>query len=111
MSSVGAHREHLATSNWHKAVTCEDCHLRPSLVDDPDHIDTDLPVELTYGGLATANGAVPSFNGDNCSNYCHGQTLIAGGGNTTPSWTTVDNTQDACGTCLELLRRSTARTG
>ena len=64
------------------------------------HIDTALPAELTWGPLAAADGAAPTFDGTGCSStYCHGETLLPGGLLTEPSWTTVDGTQDACGTC------------
>ncbi|NOY91664.1 MAG: CxxxxCH/CxxCH domain-containing protein [Deltaproteobacteria bacterium] len=97
---VGAHRSHLGTSDWHAEVTCTDCHVVPGAVSDVGHIDTPLPAELTFGALATADAASPSFSGTTCSGvYCHGETLLPGGTNTTPNWTTVDGTQAACGTC------------
>ena len=100
---VGAHRAHLGDggpSSWHAQVTCDDCHTVPTRYDDPGHLGP-LPAELTYSGTAVARGAVPSWDGARCSNYCHGQT-IDGGSNRTPNWTTVDGTQAACGTCHSL---------
>ncbi|NOY91663.1 MAG: CxxxxCH/CxxCH domain-containing protein [Deltaproteobacteria bacterium] len=96
---VGAHRSHLGTSGWHKEVVCTDCHLVPASVTATGHIDTALPAELTWGALATADGATPTFSGTSCSVYCHGQTLQPGGTNITPTWTTVNGSQAACGTC------------
>jgi len=100
LRTVGAHRSHLGPSTWHAEVVCADCHTVPTRYDDPGHIDPS-PAELTYGGTAVARGAVPTWNGTTCSNYCHGQT-IDGGSNRTPNWTTVDGTQAACGTCHSL---------
>jgi predicted CxxxxCH...CXXCH cytochrome family protein len=98
---VGAHQPHLASSSWHRTVVCSECHVVPSAVDDPGHID-ELPAEMTWTGVATADGADPSFDHDagTCSSvYCHGGTLIAGGDLTEPVWNVVDGTQAACGTC------------
>ena len=94
---VGAHQSHLGTSTWHAEVSCSDCHLVPAATGDPGHNDTSLPAELTWGALASADGATPSWNGTTCTTYCHGSTLPEGG--TTPVWTQVDGSQAACGTC------------
>ncbi|NOY91661.1 MAG: CxxxxCH/CxxCH domain-containing protein [Deltaproteobacteria bacterium] len=100
---VGAHRSHLSSSDWHRQVQCEDCHLVPTEVDDPGHIDTPLPAELTWGTVPLQRGAEPSFDGTSCSDvYCHGSRLDPGGTNTTPKWTVVDGTQGFCGTCHSL---------
>src|SRR5258706_2543876 len=32
---VGAHRQHLGSTNWHKRVECASCHLVPTQVGDP----------------------------------------------------------------------------
>ena len=43
----------------------------------------------------------PSVDGSQaptCSNYCHGSSFTTGS-NHAPSWTTVNGSQDACGTC------------
>ena len=98
---VGAHRSHLvATPDWHREVVCTDCHVVPTHYLDPGHMDTALPAELTWGTLAASDGASPGFDGVSCSGvYCHGETLLSGGTNTTPTWTTVDGTEAACGTC------------
>jgi len=98
---VGAHRSHLGPSTWHHEIACTDCHQVPQAVDDPGHLDTPLPAELTWSFLATARGATASWNGATCSVYCHGET-IDGGTNKTPSWTAVGVGQAACGTCHSL---------
>ena len=57
-------------------------------------------VDLTWGPLARADGALPTWNGTalTCANYCHGSTM-AGGALTAPVWNRVDGTQAACGSC------------
>ncbi len=100
-TGVGAHQSHLATSTWHAQVACTECHIVPAQPSDPGHYDTALPAELTWGALATADGAVPVWDGATCSNvYCHGATLIGGGA--TPTWTSVGSGQASCGTCHSL---------
>ncbi|HEY5946505.1 MAG TPA: CxxxxCH/CxxCH domain-containing protein, partial [Kofleriaceae bacterium] len=93
---VGAHQAHvLASSTWHKTTTCDQCHRVPTAVNSTGHIDTALPAELTWTGIA-ANSV---FNGTTCSSYCHGSTLAAGGTATSPTWTKVDGTQKQCTSC------------
>ena len=101
LTSVGAHRQHLDPApTWHKAVECGACHVVPSEVSDPGHMDdADETAEVVFGGLALDNGSTPTWNGATCSGaYCHGSTL-AGGGTTDPNWTTVDGSQVTCGSC------------
>ena len=96
---VGAHAEHLADSDWRAPIACTDCHAVPGDVGDPDHIDGDGIAELVWGQRANADGAAPDWDGVSCDGvYCHGATL-SGGTETTPTWTQVDGSQDACGTC------------
>lgn len=99
LRSVGAHRDHLNPApTWHRKILCEDCHQVPAAAGDPGHIDTPVPAELTFSALAAQGGPI-EWNGETCANaYCHGSTL-PGGALTQPNWTTVDNTQDACGNC------------
>jgi len=97
LTGVGAHREHVATSTWHRVVACEDCHIVPATLLAPGHIDTALPAELTFGELANPTTAL--WDGNTCSGvYCHGTTL-AGGAITIPVWTTVDGNQAQCDSC------------
>ena len=96
---VGAHQAHLTDSAVRKAVGCTECHLVPTALGSPGHVDTAAPAELTFGPLATADGGLtPRFDGVGCTNYCHGATL-SGGSATTPEWTRVDGTQKQCGSC------------
>ena len=94
--AVGAHQVHLAGSAIAAPIACTECHLVPTAM---DHADG--PVQLAWGPLASARGAIPGFDPTllTCANYCHGQTLAAGGAITAPLWTKVDGTQAACGTC------------
>jgi predicted CxxxxCH...CXXCH cytochrome family protein len=97
-TGVGAHQSHLGTSLWHNEITCEQCHVVPVDHDDPGHRDTALPAELTWGTLATLDGAIPAWNGTTCSGiYCHGSTMPLGG--FIPTWTDLDGSEAACGTC------------
>jgi len=98
---VGAHQSHLTGGVFSRPVACEECHLVPARVDDPGHIDTALPAEVTFGPLATGTGAASAtwdHDARVCTSYCHGATL-AGGSKPMPVWTTVDGTEAACGTC------------
>lgn len=97
---VGAHRNHLDPDpTWHRPVTCNACHQVPREISDPAHMDGDGIAEITFGTLARAKGADPSWDRSSCSNvYCHGATLSSGV-LTSPTWTIVDGSQDACGNC------------
>ncbi|WP_242360177.1 CxxxxCH/CxxCH domain-containing protein [Anaeromyxobacter sp. SG17] len=94
--AVGAHQTHLAGSAISNPLACTECHVVPTTT---SHADG--PVQLAWGPLASARGAVPGFDpvALTCANYCHGQTLAAGGASTTPLWTKVDGTQVTCGSC------------
>jgi predicted CxxxxCH...CXXCH cytochrome family protein len=95
---VGAHQTHVNPGPFRRAVACEECHIVPATVESAGHIDKDR-ADVVFGGLATAGGAKPTWNGVSCSaTYCHGGTL-SGGSNPSPQWTKVDGTQAACGTC------------
>ncbi len=105
---VGAHQKHLTgTSLRSGPIACGECHVVPATrvghpKPNPDPVTGAKPIpELTWGPLAKAGGAAPSWNRSNAScsaTYCHGGTL-AGGSNTAPTWTVVNGTQAACGTC------------
>jgi predicted CxxxxCH...CXXCH cytochrome family protein len=102
LRGVGAHQAHLTTgSTWHLDVTCSECHTVPATVNSVGHIDHPLPAYVIFSGL----GAGGTWNGANCSSYCHGSTLMtsagtpAGGTATSPTWTKVDGTQKACTSC------------
>lgn len=100
---VGAHQSHLDTGNRARAVQCAECHVVPQDVLATGHLDSARPAELVFSGVATANGATPSYQSGSCQNTaCHGAVLSegpSGGSNNTPTWTAVDGTQAACGSC------------
>ena len=103
LRTVGAHRVHLdPASTWHRKVACADCHTVPDTVSAPGHMDGDGVAELTFAGVAVANGAQPVWNGDTCANaYCHGSAAL-GGAAIEPTWTLVDGSQAQCGSCHSL---------
>ena len=56
---------------------------------------TALPAELTWGALASTDGATGGWNTTTCTDsYCHGATLQDGG--FAPTWTDTDGSEDAC---------------
>jgi predicted CxxxxCH...CXXCH cytochrome family protein len=94
---VGAHQAHLiASPTWHHKVECADCHVVPATVDAPGHIDGDNKAEVIFS--MRAGGTASAWNGTTCTVGCHGQAGW-GGTNSTPTWTRVDGTQSACGSC------------
>lgn len=102
LRGVGAHQAHVVGgSSWHLDVTCNECHLVPATQNAVGHIDAQRPADVTFSGL----GAGTTWNGANCSSYCHGTTLKtsagtpAGGNATVPVWTKVDGTQKQCTSC------------
>ena len=99
LRGVGAHQAHLtANPTWHQPITCGECHAVPATVSSVGHIDHPLPATMTFTGLAASNGGT-TWNGANCSTYCHGSTLDAGGTATSPQWTLVDGSQVQCTSC------------
>jgi predicted CxxxxCH...CXXCH cytochrome family protein len=98
---VGAHQAHLTDGAIRQAVACGECHVVPTSVDSPGHMDG-ARAPVRFGSLAASGGAMPSWDTAQltCSStYCHGATLGAGGTLQAPVWTKVDGTQAACGTC------------
>ena len=96
LRGVGAHQAHVVTgSTWHADTTCTQCHRVPTAVNSIGHIDTALPAELGFTGIAAGS----TWSGSTCASYCHGTTLGAGGTATQPLWTRVDGTQKQCGSC------------
>ena len=72
---VGAHERHLTGGSIRGPVACSDCHAVPT---DLSHVNGRL--DLTWGALARAGGATPSFDAARltCANYCHGATATGG---------------------------------
>jgi predicted CxxxxCH...CXXCH cytochrome family protein len=101
---VGAHQIHLMGSSFAAPVACNACHVVPTTLTSPGHVDHPLPAIVTFSGVATAFGAQPTFVNGTCKNtFCHGDSFVgghdSGGTLREPVWTKVDGTQDACGTC------------
>lgn len=90
---VGAHREHLALSDWRREINCSNCHLVPVAVGDPTHIDGDNTAEVPFDALNPT--ATVELATGTCSNlYCHGN---GRGSNGSMSWTDV--TPLDCNSC------------
>ena len=97
LRGVGAHQAHLAGgSTWHATVNCVECHAVPTSVE--PHASQPLPAVMSFSGVA-ATGTGTTWDGANCSSYCHGSTLAAGGTDTSPDWTLVDGSQEQCTSC------------
>ena len=102
---VDAHQSHLRESTWHQATLCESCHIVPDITSAAGHIDTELPAEITWGGIAAADDADPVYDAQTatCQGvYCHGSTLETEATATELSWISTDGSQAACGTCHSL---------
>jgi predicted CxxxxCH...CXXCH cytochrome family protein len=98
---VGAHRTHLTGGALRGPIPCVSCHTVPGDVRAAGHLDASATPEVTFSGLARADGAAPAWNRAQatCSGvYCHGATR-PGGADTTPIWTRVDGSQILCGSC------------
>jgi predicted CxxxxCH...CXXCH cytochrome family protein len=92
---VGAHANHLQASATHAPVACNQCHIVPTSVDSPGHIDSARPADITFGALASDNGkSSPAYDEstNSCSStYCHGSY--------SPQWTAPRDSTTACGSC------------
>lgn len=108
VKSVGAHDAHLKASKLRGPMACNECHLVPTTLLAPGHIDTAGPAEvfpLGFTGIASGQAVVAVYDASNatCTNYCHsggerGAVDTAAGLLRTPSWTGAAS-QAACGTC------------
>ena len=68
----------------------------PATILDPVHLDG--TVHVTFSGLATARGAVPTWNGAACTNVaCHGANLADPAA--VPVWDDPSGAQARCGAC------------
>ena len=117
LASVGAHSSHLINADI-GIVQCSDCHLVPTALNSPGHIDNTPKAEVTiaskFPDYQISNGIYDPTT-MKCSNtYCHGNFSFAKatsqydfaytadnivGANFSPTWNKVDGTQAACGTC------------
>jgi predicted CxxxxCH...CXXCH cytochrome family protein len=104
--TVGAHQAHLTASRISGPVACSACHVVPTSVASPGHVDHDPPATLKFSGAAVAYGATPSWDRTamTCSaTWCHGD-----GGSKFPAGTTGTTSQPVwtkgasqvyCGSC------------
>lgn len=115
---VGAHYQHLYENELSNNVLCSTCHKVPENYLDPGHLNSDLPAEVMFSGLATTNIASDAsydHSTGTCANtYCHGnfeflkdssdlQFMYTAdkmvGNNKSVVFNKVDGTQDECGSC------------
>jgi hypothetical protein len=101
---VGAHQAHLLAGNRARPVPCEECHAVPDDALSAGHVDSTLPAEVAFSGVALAFGGAPIYENGRCEESpCHGAVFPSdhdsGGSNTSPSWTRVGEGEAACGTC------------
>jgi len=116
---VGTHQSHLlGTHNYSSPVTCSTCHIVPTNANSAGHIDSALPAEITFSGLALVNprtvAGTPTYNTGTyqCSNvYCHDYQRFKNGyaddstapaANRTPTWNAtllVGNNVSDCNQC------------
>lgn len=109
---VGAHSIHLAGSAIAGPVACSACHQQVTDARSPGHIAGGI-ANLTFGGLAIAANAHPSWNLSNATcagTYCHGAytgsysingywgttSATYAGKNATPKWTDGPLTCTSC---------------
>jgi predicted CxxxxCH...CXXCH cytochrome family protein len=102
----GAHASHtMARHELSRPIVCSECHVVPTALDSPGHIDhARAPVFPDGGGpLARARNAMPSWDGTRCSGtYCHGDA--------TPTWV-PGNGAASCGACHGIPPASPAHQG
>ena len=99
----GAHKAHRVDPIPAQRVNCANCHAVPLSIWETGHISGANQAKVTFGLLATANGATPTWDGTRCSGvYCHGATL-KGGALTNPEWMDRTGKPGQCGACHWML--------
>jgi predicted CxxxxCH...CXXCH cytochrome family protein len=105
---AGLHASHVFAHNLRGPIACSECHLLPSAVTSPGHIDSPPPAEVfpaPFAGLAAADGATPTWDkaADTCTSYCHGDSLknkdASPGRIRTVGWANATPSAQACGAC------------
>jgi predicted CxxxxCH...CXXCH cytochrome family protein len=95
--STGAHAAHRAPTNS-SPVACGDCHVVPTEVLSPGHIDSGV-ARVTFSGRATARSQSPAWSGRGCEGVaCHGAGL-PDAPTTAPIWDDTSGSAGACGAC------------
>lgn len=96
---VGSHKAMRRAAVPAHRVGCPNCHNVPTETWQEGHIDGDHRAEVTFGKLATLEGAEPKWDGTKCTNvYCHGATLN-GGSHKNPVWGDSTGVFSKCGAC------------
>jgi predicted CxxxxCH...CXXCH cytochrome family protein len=71
---VGAHQKHLAGGAKSRPVECAECHVVPTNVTDPGHLDDSKGAEVVFAGIAKTDKRNPTFDPATlrCSDsWCH----------------------------------------
>jgi len=93
--NTGAHAAHQSPTPT-VALDCANCHVVPTNIVDPVHLDG--TVHVTFSGLATARGSLPAWDGTACTNVaCHGANLADPAA--VPAWGDTSGKQAQCGSC------------
>ena len=93
--STAAHPAH-QNPTLTEPLDCTNCHVVPSTVLDPVHLDG--TVHVTFSGLATARSSFPAWDGAKCANVaCHGANLADPAA--VPTWKDTSGAQARCGAC------------
>jgi predicted CxxxxCH...CXXCH cytochrome family protein len=93
--TAGAHVAH-QNPTLTVPLDCANCHVVPSTILDPVHLDG--TVHVTFSELATARGALPIWDGASCTNVsCHGANLADPAA--VPAWNDTSGAQSKCGAC------------
>lgn len=93
---VGAHQSHVRATTRHAAYPCSTCHVTPSRLEDPGHLDDSPNAELSFGGIANARGTPSSYNvvALSCATYCHNRPGASGA-----SWSWATPRSLSCASC------------
>ncbi len=112
---VGAHSAHINPdgTSLSAPLNCNTCHVVPSMLKSPGHVDSESPAEVVFNGLAVINSqAEPGYTylNSKCMNiYCHGN--FSGGNNRNMQWNSIGNGEADCGTCHGLPPVNQASSG
>jgi predicted CxxxxCH...CXXCH cytochrome family protein len=93
--STAAHPAH-QNPTLTEPLACSNCHVVPTTILDPVHLDG--TVHVTFSGLATARAAAPVWDGIQCTNVaCHGANLPDPAA--VPAWSDTSGAEAKCGAC------------
>jgi predicted CxxxxCH...CXXCH cytochrome family protein len=93
--STGVHPAHQSPTLT-VPLDCANCHVVPSTILDPVHLDG--TVHVAFSELATARGSSPVWDGARCTNVaCHGANLADPAA--VPAWSDASGAQSKCGAC------------